>query len=124
MQLNKKEFDRIVRRAIRRIPVEIRRHLDNILICVRRRPSKELLAEMGLPPDELLLGVFEGTALPERSVTEPPLYPDTILLFQQPLEEVCDTLEELEEQIEITVAHEIAHYLGLSDDELAELGYG
>ena len=124
MQLNKKEFDRIVRRAIRRIPVEIRRHLDNILICVQRRPSKELLAEMGLPPDELLLGAFEGTALPERSVTEPPLYPDTILLFQQPLEEVCDTLEELEEQIEITVAHEIAHYLGLSDDELAELGYG
>jgi predicted Zn-dependent protease with MMP-like domain len=123
MKLSKTEFDRIVTRAIQRIPVEIRQHLDNILISVQRRPSKDLLAEMGMPPDELLLGIFEGTALPERSITEPPLYPDTIFLFQGPLEEICGTVSELEEQIEITVAHEIAHYLGLSDEELAKLGY-
>ena len=123
MKLSKAEFDRIVRKAIRRIPIEIRQHLDNILISVRRRPSKDLLTELGMPADELLLGIFEGTALPERSVTEPPLYPNTILQFQEPLQEICDNLAELEEQIEITVAHEIAHYLGLSDDELAKLGY-
>jgi predicted Zn-dependent protease with MMP-like domain len=60
----------------------------------------------------------------DRSVVYPPLYPDTIILFQEPLERMCNTIDELEEQIEITVVHEIAHFLGISEERLAELGYG
>jgi len=123
MNLNRKEFDRIVKRAVDRIPEEIRSHLNNILISVRRRPSPELLEEMGLAPDETLFGIFEGTPLVERSVTEPPLYPDTIILFEEPLLEVCGSLEELENEIEITVVHEVAHFLGFSEADLARLGY-
>jgi predicted Zn-dependent protease with MMP-like domain len=123
MKLSNEEFDRIVQRAIRRIPEEIRQHLDNIVISVRKRPSRRLLEDMDLPPDEPLLGVFEGVSLLERSVTEPPLYPDTIFLFQEPLQEMCETLEELEEEIEITVVHEVAHYLGMTEERLEELGY-
>jgi predicted Zn-dependent protease with MMP-like domain len=78
---------------------------------------------MGLPPDEPLLGVFQGVSLLERSVFDPPLYPDTIILFQRPLEEMCETVEELEEEIEVTVVHEVAHYLGMTEERLAELGY-
>jgi predicted Zn-dependent protease with MMP-like domain len=124
MRLTNKEFDRIVQRAIRRIPDEIRRHLDNILITVQPRPSAEMLAEMDLPPDEPLLGIYWGVPLNERQATEPPLYPDTIFIFKEPLEEMCASLEELEEEIEITVAHEVAHYIGLSEERLIELGYG
>lgn len=124
MNLSNKEFDRIVQQAIRRIPEEIRQHLDNMIISVQKRPSKELMREMGLPPGELLLGVFQGVPLVERSVTEPPLYPDTILLFQMPLQEMCSSPAELEEQIEITVVHEVAHYLGFSEEQLNDLGYG
>jgi predicted Zn-dependent protease with MMP-like domain len=51
------------------------------------------------------------------------LYPDAIHLFQEPLQEMCADLEELEREIEITVVHEIAHYLGFDEDRLAELGY-
>lgn len=123
MKLSNEEFDRIVQRAIRRIPEEIRQHLDNIVISVRKRPSRRLLEDMDLPPDEPLLGVFEGVSLLERSVTDPPLYPDTIFLFQEPLQEMCETLEELEEEIEITVVHEVAHYLGMTEERLEELGY-
>lgn len=123
MKLSNEEFDRIVQRAIRRIPEEIRQHLDNIVISVQKRPSRRLLEDMDLPPDEPLLGVFEGVSLLERSVTEPPLYPDTIFLFQEPLQEMCETLEELEEEIEITVVHEVAHYLGMTEERLEELGY-
>jgi predicted Zn-dependent protease with MMP-like domain len=82
-----------------------------------------MLREMGVPPDETLFGIFEGVPLTERSITEPPLYPDTILIFQEPLEEACDTVEELEEEIEITVVHEVAHFVGMSEERLAELGY-
>jgi len=123
MKLNIKEFDRIVQQAIGRIPEEIRRHLDNILITVQKRPAPEMLEEMGYPPDEPLLGIYWGVPLNERSVAEPPLYPDTIFIFKEPLEEMCETREELEEEIEITVVHEVAHFLGMSEERLAELGY-
>jgi predicted Zn-dependent protease with MMP-like domain len=123
MRLSNAEFDRIVKQSIRRIPEEIRRHLDNILITVQKRPAPDMLEEMGYPPDEPLLGVYWGVPLNERSAAEPPLYPDTIYIFKEPLEEMCANREELEEEIEITVAHEVAHYLGMSEERLAELGY-
>jgi len=124
MNISRKEFDRIVQRAIDRIPAEIRDRLDNILISVRKRPSPELLEELEIPADETLFGVFQGTPLMERSVMEPPLFPDTIFLFQEPLFEACASIAELEEEIEITVVHELAHFLGFSEEDLAELGYG
>ena len=123
MKLSEEEFDRIVKRALRRVPAEIRQHLDNILISVRKRPSRQMLREMDVPPGEDLFGIFEGVPLIERSVTSPPLFPDAILLFQEPLEQACETDEEIEEEIEITVVHEVAHFLGMSEERLAELGY-
>ena len=123
MKLSEKEFDRIVKRSIRRIPREIRQHLENVLISIQKRPSPEMLEEMGLPANELLLGVYTGVSMMDRSVTDPPLFPDTIFLFQDPLEEVCETIEALEKEIEITVVHEIAHALGMNEERLAELGY-
>ena len=123
MKLSEKEFDRIVKRTIRRIPLEIRQYLDNLVIAVRKRPTKKMLKEMGLPSDELLLGLYRGVSLIDRLVTSPPLFPDTIILFQEPLEEMCRTKEQLEKQIEITVVHEVAHFVGISEERLAELGY-
>jgi len=123
MRLREKEFDGIVKKAVRRIPREIREHLDNIVITVQRRPSEQLVEEMELTSDEPLLGLFEGVSLTERSVTSPPLFSDMIYLFQEPLEEMCETLEELEEEIEVTIVHEVAHYVGMTEERLAELGY-
>lgn len=122
-KLSDKEFDLVVQRAIAKIPREIRQHLDNIFISVQKRPSPELLEDLGYPPDEPLLGIFWGVPLMERSVMDPEPFPDKIFLFQEVLEETCETIEELEEEIEITVVHEIAHALGIEEDRLAELGY-
>jgi predicted Zn-dependent protease with MMP-like domain len=123
MKIDEKSFDKIVKKAVSRIPDEIRRHLDNIVIAVRRRPTAAMLKELGLARTDDLLGLFQGVPLTERSITAPPLFPDTIFLFHEPLERACDTVEELEEQIEITVVHEIAHYIGMDEDRLIELGY-
>ena len=123
MKLTDNDFDRIVEEAVSLLPEEIREHLRNIMISVRKRPSRSLLKEMGIPRDETLLGLFQGVPLIERSVTSPPLYPDTILLFQEPLEEMCETVEELERQIGITVVHEVAHFVGMGEERLEELGY-
>jgi predicted Zn-dependent protease with MMP-like domain len=123
MKLGNREFDRIVKEAIGRIPQEIRQYLDNILITVQKRPAPDMLEEMGYPPDEPLLGLYWGVPLSERTVGEPPLYPDTIFIFKEPLEEMCTSREELQDEIEITVVHEVAHFLGMSEERLAELGY-
>jgi predicted Zn-dependent protease with MMP-like domain len=123
MKLNRQEFDAIVARAIRRLPEEIRTRLDEVPISVRDRPTRQMCEDVGVPEDEPLLGLYVGTPLPDRSVTQSAREPDTILLFREPLEEMCETRDELEEEIEITLAHEIAHYVGLDDDRLAELGY-
>jgi predicted Zn-dependent protease with MMP-like domain len=125
MKLNQKEFDKAVRRAYRRIPAEIRERMENVVVTVKKRPSREMLTEMGYPPDEPILGLYEGASLQEHSFfTPPPLHPDTIFIFQAPLEEMCESLAELEREIEITVVHEVAHFLGISEERLEELGYG
>ncbi len=124
MKISDEAFVRIAERTLNRIPEEIMNRVKNVSITVEDRPSPELLAEMGLPPDEPLLGLYTGLALPEQSLTWPSLYPDSIILFKKPLLAMCRNVRELEEEIEITVVHEIAHYFGISDQRLAELGYG
>jgi predicted Zn-dependent protease with MMP-like domain len=123
MKISRRSFDQIVQQAISRIPEEFRAHLDNMIITVQTRPSPVLLEEMGYDPDEPLLGLYTGIPLTERSALEPPLYPDVIYLFQEPLQEMCTDPQELEREIEITVVHEVAHYLGIDEDRLTELGY-
>jgi len=125
MKLSPKEFDRAVRRAFNRIPAEIRERMDNVVLTVKKRPTREMVEEMGYPPDEPLLGLYEGASLQEHSFfAPPPLHPDTIFIFQEPLEEMCESLAELEREIEITVVHEVAHFLGIDEARLEELGYG
>ena len=123
-KLSTEAFARLVEQAIARIPEELRGHLDNILISVQQQPNAEMLEELGFAPDEPLFGIYWGVPLTERSLTDPPLYPDTIFIFQEPLETFCTTREQLIEEIEITVVHEIAHLFGFSDAELEDLGYG
>jgi predicted Zn-dependent protease with MMP-like domain len=125
MKLNQREFDRAVRRAYNRIPAEIRGRMEGVALTIRKRPDPEMLEDLGYPPDEPLLGLYEGAALPEHSFfAPPPLHPNTIFIFQEPLEEMCETLAELEREIEITVVHEVAHFLGIDEERLEELGYG
>jgi predicted Zn-dependent protease with MMP-like domain len=123
-KLTTEAFAHVVEQAIARIPEELRKRMENILISVKQQPDTEMLEEMGLAPDEPLFGIYWGVPLTERSLADPPLYPDTIYIFQQPLEAFCTSREELLEEIEITVVHEIAHLFGFSEADLKALGYG
>jgi predicted Zn-dependent protease with MMP-like domain len=124
MHISRKEFEDTVERALEMIPEMFRAQLNNMTITVEDLPSQDLLREMEVPPDETLFGVFTGVPLPERSVTDPPLYPDVIIIFREPLMAASHSLKELEDEIAITVVHELAHYMGLSEERLEELGYG
>lgn len=114
-RLSASEFEAAVDQALGGIPAQLLAELRNVAIFVE---------DEGPPGEEELLGVFDGIPLTERADSAPWELPDRITLFQGPLERMSDSREELLEQIMVTVVHEIAHYFGISDERLHELGWG
>lgn len=123
VRISRKRFEALVAAALRDIPPDLRRALDNIEVVVDDWPTEEQLADLDLGPEDLLFGLYQGTPLPERSPLLPYTLPDVITIFHGPLEESCESEEEMKEEIRRTVVHEIAHYFGIDEDRLAELGY-
>lgn len=118
-----REFRRIARRAIKGLPRALRPYADDCMVLVRRRPSRKLLRELEIPEDEGLYGLYEGPALGERRHDDVAEAPPRIILFYEPLVEDCETLDELEREIRLTVLHEMGHHFGMDEERLAELGY-
>jgi predicted Zn-dependent protease with MMP-like domain len=121
--MKRNAFEALVQRAVEELPAEFRDKLVNVEIIVEDEPSPELLERMEVPEDETLFGLYEGVPLTERGF-DAPLYPDRIWIFQRPLEEECDSEDEVRQQLRITLLHEIAHFFGMDDDHLDDLGYG
>jgi predicted Zn-dependent protease with MMP-like domain len=122
--LNEKELREEAARVLDELPEEFREQMHNIEIVVQKRPSKSQLAEIDLNSQhEVLYGLYEGVPLPDRSAFDPPILPDKITLFSEPLLSDFPDREELREQIRLTVIHEIGHYFGMDEDEIEKLGY-
>jgi predicted Zn-dependent protease with MMP-like domain len=122
--LNDKELREEAARVLDELPEEFREKLHNIEIVVQKRPSKHQLAEIDLDTHEdVLYGLYEGVPLPDRSALDPPILPDKITLFSEPLLSDFPDPDELREQIRLTLIHEIGHYFGMDDDEIEKLGY-
>jgi predicted Zn-dependent protease with MMP-like domain len=122
--LERARFISLVRRALRDIPPPFREHLRQIDIVVKRRPSRADLAEADLDPGESMYGFYRGIPLTERGSGYNLVAPDIINIYQEPLEEDFPDESELIEEIRTTVLHEIAHFFGIDDDRLEELGRG
>jgi predicted Zn-dependent protease with MMP-like domain len=121
--MERKAFEKLVHEAVRDLPAEFRKKLENVAIIVEDYPYERLIQQMGLSPDDTLFGLYEGVPLTERGFFEQPLYPDRILIFQRAIEEECDSPEEIKEELKTTLVHEVAHFFGIDDDHLEELGY-
>jgi predicted Zn-dependent protease with MMP-like domain len=106
-------FEDEVRAALDELPPELASALTNVAVLV----------EDENPDDPDLLGLYHGVPLPERGDTAG-LPPDTISIYRRPLEESFRDPAKLREEIRITVLHELAHYFGIDEDRLDELGYG
>ncbi len=116
------DFYDLVERALDGLPPELSRLLDNVAIVVDDWPeySTPLVSD---GQGETLYGLYEGVPLTERGAGYYGVLPDKITIFRGPLERDFRTAE-LEEQVRITVVHEIAHYFGFDEDRLEELGWG
>ncbi|MBM4261013.1 MAG: metallopeptidase family protein [Deltaproteobacteria bacterium] len=122
--MDKNDFKKAVVQVLDRLPKEFRDQLLNLEIVIEKRPSAELLREEGLDPrHDSLYGIYQGVPLPERSLLDPPLLPDKITIFSEPLLEDFPDPQDLREEIRLTVLHEIAHFFGMDEDEIEDLGY-
>lgn len=116
VQLSDAEFDDAVGDALDTIPAGLTRAMDNVVVLVEDEPPAD---------DPELLGVYDGTPLTERdSGWAAGALPDRITIFRGPLQRMCETPDELREEIAVTVVHEVAHHFGIDDDQLHELGWG
>lgn len=122
--VSKSEFAALVEEALRDLPAEFATALDEVSVEIKDRPTPAQLRSVGLEEDQLLLGLYTGRPLTERSVTDGPRLPDAIQIFQEDCELACDSREELVQQVRMTVLHELGHHFGLDEDDLEGLGYG
>lgn len=116
VEVTPEEFEDAVSVALDSVPPELMDMLDNVAFFVEDEPPDD-------QPEDLL-GIYEGTPLTERDWGWGGALPDRIVLFSGPLMRFCEDREHLEDEITITVVHEIAHHFGIDDDRLHELGWG
>ena len=109
--MDENEFSAHVRAALEDVPPELARALQNIAIVVEDESPES--------PD--ILGMFFG--YPHADRTPPGALPARVVIYKRPLEESFSDPTELERQIRITVLHELAHYFGIDEDRIADLGY-
>ena len=117
------QFEALVREAIEALPDRFLDIMTNVDFHVRQQPLPHQVADAELEDDETLLGLYEGFPITE-AFDGNMAQPDIITIFQGPIEDICDTDEEIREQVRDTVVHEVAHYFGISDAELTDWGLG
>ncbi len=125
--MTRARFNQLVEEALRRLPRRFASRLQNVAIVVEdyppgRAPGEREPGGPSSPEDEgLLMGVFEGTPATEKSVWDTAAGPDRVVLYQKNIEAVCDTDDEIREEVRLTLLHELGHYFGMSEDQLEDV---
>jgi len=122
--VSKARFEQLVERALGELPPKFAAFLKEDALEVRPRPTIKQLKSVGLDEDHLLLGLYDGLPLTQRSVEHSGVRPAVIYIFKEDIEQASDSEAELVENVRTTVLHEIGHHFGMDEEDLDELGYG
>jgi predicted Zn-dependent protease with MMP-like domain len=114
VEMSSERFEELVGEALDDVPEELLGLMNNVVILV----------EDDSPPGERLLGLYEGHALTNRGWDYSGVLPDRITIYRRPILSICDTDDDVVEEVAVTVVHEIAHHFGIDDHRLHELGWG
>ncbi|MFI6048117.1 metallopeptidase family protein [Nocardia sp. NPDC051321] len=114
VSMSEDRFEELVGDALDRIPPELARAIDNVVVLIEPRN----------PKDPHLLGLYHGIALTERDSHYGGALPDTVTIYRESILAVCADEAEVVEEVVITVIHEIAHYFGIDEERLHQLGWG
>ena len=122
MKMTRKAFEQLVIQALDALPDAFKTHLDDVVVLVEPWPEDDLLVSLGMDPEEeTLFGFYEGHPLTEYGRDSVTRLPDRIFVYQRPIEAVCDSPEEIVEEVRKTVMHEVGHFFGLDEDALEHL---
>ena len=119
--MKKEEFEKLVEEALSGIPGKFRKYLDNLAVIVESQPSREIYERTASPPLSSILGHYHGVPFKHRGPYYGNIPPDVIVIYQNPIETICSTEEEIKKKVREVVYHEIGHYFGLSEKELREI---
>lgn len=122
-RVSKPQFGELVQMALDELPDEFARFIEEVPVEIWDRPTPNQLRMAGVKSGGLLLGLYTGRPRTVRSVEDSGTMPDVIYIFQENIEAVCNTREELLRQVRVTVLHEIGHHFGLNEQDLERLGY-
>ena len=111
--MSPQRFEELVGDALDLIPQQLAAAIDNVVILVADRNAEE--------PE--LLGLYESVALTERDSFYAGALPDTISIYREALLDVCDSEQQVVDEVAVTVIHEVAHHFGIDDERLHELGW-
>ena len=118
------EFEALVERALRTLPRRFKEKIANVAIVVEDWADDETLRELDIEPPDTLYGLYRGIDLTHRDTSYGNVLPDTIHIYQGPIEEDCADTAEMAELVRDTVIHEIGHYFGLDDDTMEGIEQG
>ena len=119
--MKKEEFEKIVEEALAKIPKKFRKLLDNLAIIVEEKPKQDIYDRTGATPFNTLLGHYHGIPFKHRGPFYGNYPPDVIVIYKNPIEAICTTVEEIKKKVREVVLHEVGHYFGLSERELREI---
>jgi len=120
MQMN--QFQMVAEAALESMPQQFQDAMENLVICVEEEPDERTLHEMESDSQYELLGLYEGWPLPDRGISYSGHLPDTIYLYRKPILQFCeDTGEDAESCIRHVLIHEVGHYFGFSDEDMAAI---
>ncbi len=112
LNVDRDEFERLVVQGLDALPDQMVEGVDNVIFVVEDRPESDDI-----------VGLYDGIALTDRGDYGYGELPDRIVIYREPLLEHCQTRDELVQEIHVTLVHEIAHYFGIDDERLHELGW-
>ncbi len=119
--MDKERFEEIVLEALKDIPPFFQKKMENVEIVIEDYAPPTLRDRLKVHP-YALFGLYEGVPLRWRGSFYGNVLPDKITIFQRPIEEYCQTEDEIKEMVKKVVMHEIGHYFGLGEKELRDLG--
>jgi len=120
--MNRQQFDHLLEQAIAELPLSIRRHIVNVAIVVEDLPDEHTMESANVDNPFDLLGFYDGVPLTARTHDYGLVPPDKISIYRQSILAHCRTEDEVRDTIRTTLRHELAHYFGIDDDRLEELG--
>jgi len=124
IRLSEDEFSDLVEEALDTLPEEFLPYMENVSVEIQPRPTREFMKQNFLEGSpNTLLGLYVGTALPDKSVNSVVDWPERIFIFQRNIESICDRREDIIDQVQTTVLHEVGHHFGMDEDDLAGYGY-